>query len=244
MTCWPVDPAFLRPARVAVLAWLAALACGLGAAGARGQDPPAAQGPENIKGLEGLGFSIAPKGGGKTRTGLFGVYGEGYKFVYVFDRSGSMGGSGRNSLKAVKRELIASLQNLDTVHQFQIIFYNEKPTLFNPTGVAGQLVFATDANKESVVRFLDTIQADGGTDHLQALRMAFALRPDVIFFLTDGDDPKLSPHEIQTVERWTGGIRLNTIQFGPGPKPAEESFLVKLAHQSGGDYVYVDTKKF
>ena len=47
-------------------------------------------------GLQGLGFSVAPNQGGKARTSLFGIVGEGYKFVYVFDRSGSMGGIGAN----------------------------------------------------------------------------------------------------------------------------------------------------
>jgi len=45
-------------------------------------------------GLQELGFSVAPREGGKAHTSLFGVVGEGYKFVYVFDRSGSMGGRG------------------------------------------------------------------------------------------------------------------------------------------------------
>ncbi len=38
---------------------------------------------------------------------------------------------------------VESLKNLDTVHQFQIIFYNERPVIFNPTGTPGRLAFAT-----------------------------------------------------------------------------------------------------
>ena len=62
--------------------------------------------------LEELGSSLAPPEGGKARVSLFGLVGEGYKFVYVFDRSGSMGGEGRESLRAVKAELIRSLKGL------------------------------------------------------------------------------------------------------------------------------------
>ncbi|HYW78695.1 MAG TPA: hypothetical protein VE890_03925, partial [Thermoguttaceae bacterium] len=54
-----------------------------------------------------------PTIGGKARTGVFGIEGEGYKFVYVFDRSGSMGGAGRSALDAAKAELIQSLQSLE-----------------------------------------------------------------------------------------------------------------------------------
>ena len=113
--------------------------------GAEPDKAKTADGPGGGKEFEGLGFSVAPKGGGKARIGMFGLWGEGYKFVYVFDRSGSMGGDGSASLKAVKAELLASLKNLDTVHQFQIIFYNHRPVLFNPSGTPGKLAFGTRA---------------------------------------------------------------------------------------------------
>ncbi len=196
-----------------------------------------------MKEFEGLGFSVAPKEGGKARTSMFGLSGEGYKFVYVFDRSGSMGGDGSASLKAVKAELLASLKSLDTVHQFQIIFYNERPVLFNPSGTPGKLAFATERNKQAVERFLDTIQALGGTDHEAALRMAAAMKPDVIFFLTDGDDPQLTLQQMAKIERWAGGIHMNIIEFGPGAEPEKDSFLKELARRVGGKYLYINTTK-
>jgi hypothetical protein len=196
------------------------------------------------KQLEGLGFSLAPREGGKGRTSLFGIVGEGYKFVYVFDRSGSMGGEGRESLRAVKAELIRSLKHLDSVHQFQIIFYNERPVVFNPTGTPGRLAFATDENKQRAARFLDTIVADGGTDHEDALRLAIRLHPDVIFFLTDADDPKLTSGQLAKISRLAAGVVIHAIEFGPGPKPKEESFLAALARQNGGKYAYIDISKY
>jgi hypothetical protein len=196
------------------------------------------------KALEELGSTLAPKEGGKARTSLFGVVGEGNKFVYVFDRSGSMGGRGRESLRAVKAELTRSLKNLDTVHQFQIIFYNERPVIFNPTGTPGRLAFATEENKQRAARFLESIAAEGGTAHEDALRLAIRLQPDVIFFLTDGDDPKLAPVQLARIERMAAGIVINCIEFGPGPKPQGASFLADLARQNAGRYVYVNISKY
>jgi hypothetical protein len=214
---------------------------------AKPDDKPAAAKPATEprpqEELEWLGSSVAPKGGGKARTSLFGIVGEGYKFVYVFDRSGSMGGRGRESLQAVKAELIKSLKDLDTVHQFQIIFYNEKPIVFNPAGAPGRLAFATDENKRRAERFLGTITADGGTDHEAALRQAIGLQPDVIFFLTDADDPKLSAKQLAKIRDLAAGIIIHAVEFGPGPKPAGKSFLAELAHQNGGQHVYVDIAK-
>lgn len=177
---------------------------------------------------------------GRARTSLFGLVGEGFKFVYVFDRSGSMGGAGRQALQLVKQELRASLRNLDTVHQFQLIFYNERPVIFNPSGMPGRLAFATQDNKERALRFIDAITPDGGTEHEEALKLAIRLRPDVIFFLTDGDDPQLTPQQIQRLSRMAAGITIHAIEMGRGPRPAEGSFLATLAAENGGKYVYVD----
>ena len=207
--------------------------------------PDATENPPQ-ESFEGLGFSIAPQEGGKARTKLFGIVGEGYKFVYVLDRSGSMGGSGQSSLMAVKAELIESLKNLDSVHQFQIIFYNQRPAVFNPTGTPGRLSFATRQNKDRAKRFIDSISAEGGTAHVEALRMATGLQPDVIFLLSDADEPKLTTAELAKIRHAAAGILINTIEFGSGPQPksAEESFLAQLAQQNGGRYVYVDISKY
>jgi hypothetical protein len=178
--------------------------------------------------------------GEKAKVSLFGIEGEGYKFVYVFDRSGSMSAPGHNALPSVKAELIKSLQNFDAVHQFQIIYYNEQPKIFNPTGQPGRLVFGTDQNKASAVNFINSVVADGGTSHEDALRLAIKLRPDVIYLLTDGDEPKMTPRQLERIDRLGGGIIINTIEFGAGPRPAGEGFLLKLARQSGGKYAYLD----
>ena len=177
---------------------------------------------------------------GKARTSLFGVVGEGYKFVYVFDRSGSMGGSGRNALRAVKAELLASLDNLDTIHQFQIIFYNDRPVIFNPSGAPGRLAFANEQNKQRARRFIATMVADGGTRHMDALELATKMQPDVIFFLTDADEPVLSRRDLDKVQRRAAGITIHAIEFGTGPKPPGKSFLEVLAAENAGQYRYVD----
>jgi hypothetical protein len=196
------------------------------------------------KDFEGLGFSIQPKEGGKGRTVLFGLVGEGYKFVYVFDRSGSMGGEGRESLKAVKAELVKSLKHLDTVHQFQIVFYNERVAVFNPSGTPGRLAFGTDENKERAAHFLDSISADGGTDHEQALKTAIRMHPDVIYFLSDADDPKLTAKQLAKIRNLAAGTIINCVEFGPGAKPEGTTFLETLAKQNGGGYVYIDISKY
>jgi hypothetical protein len=178
--------------------------------------------------------------GEKAQVSLFGVKAEGSKFVYVLDRSGSTDGK---LLAAAKAEILASIEKIDDVHQFQLVVYDERPKAFNPAGANGQLAFGNDANRAAVKRFLATIEAEGGTDHEAALSLAIRMRPDVIFLLTDGDKPLLNAGQLARIDRIGPGIVIHTVQFGVGPPPADRGWMGKLARQSGGEYTYVDTTK-
>src|SRR5581483_10327392 len=123
------------------------------------------------------------------QTQVFGVVGRGSRFVYVFDRSLSMKGA---PLAAAKHELLASLKQLERVHQFQIVFYNEKPRMMQ----SPQLLFADENGLAQAESFANSIAAAGGTDHWQALQLALRLTPDVIFLLTDADEPPLTAKQL------------------------------------------------
>ena len=181
--------------------------------------------------------------GAPVETQMFGVGDEGTRFVYVVDRSGSTDDPpGHDVLSAAKSQLLSSLNDLNRGHQFQIIFYNDAPRLLQVEGREGRLLFATAENKEAAAKFVASIRAGGGTDHHAALAMAIRMQPDVIFLLTDGDRPKLSPHELDHLQRLAKGIHIHCIQFGPaGGAPAE--FLQQLARQNDGKYKYVDVAK-
>src|SRR6185369_8524161 len=69
---------------------------------------------------------------GSAHTTFFGLEATGNKFVYVLDRSDSMGENHEARMKAAKDELLNSLKDLDQRQQFYIIFYNEAPRLFDP----------------------------------------------------------------------------------------------------------------
>lgn len=181
--------------------------------------------------------------GGKGRTKVYGLKGEGYKFVYVFDRSGSMGGSGNRALNSAKRELLQSLDDLGETHQFQIIFYNDVPTIMRLGGQA-QLMFGNEANKIEARAFVNSIAADGATQHEPAIKLALQLSPDVVFFLTDADQPELSRAQLDRISRMNDGRAvINTIEFGLGPKIRKANFLDRLAEENGGQSVYVDISR-
>jgi hypothetical protein len=189
------------------------------------------------------GRGALPYRPGKASTGVFGVKGEGTKFVYVFDRSASMDGYSGAPIAAAKSQLIASLKDLGPTHQFQIIFYNERPQVFSPTGTPGRLVFGTDQNKELARRFVSSIIADGSTSHETALIAALRMAPDVVFFLTDADEPQLNAAQLQRIARANTGTSVNAIEFGYGVQADKNNFLVRLADQNHGQHVYVDVSR-
>ena len=184
------------------------------------------------------GRAGVPAGRGYAHVRVFGVEGRGNKFVYVFDRSASMEGP---PLAAAKRQLIASLGSLAGIHQFHIIFFNQRLQSFDMTGGGQRIAFGSDRNKQLAANFVGGVTAEGGTDRYTALKAALAFRPDVIFFLTDADDP-MSPSELSEIEHGSqrGGATICVIEFGRQPEPAGENFLQALARQTGGQYGYVN----
>lgn len=210
---------------------------GLKGFGGAGEGLPSANSSVNGSGKSGTGA-----GNGKAHTYVFGVQGTGSRFVYVFDRSASMDGFQGRPLIAAKRELIASVNSLEAIHQFQIVFYNERTSVFNPLAPqTARMMFGDDKNKRLAEGYVRSIVAEGGTHHMDALRMGLNLGPDVMFFLTDADEPQLTGAELaEIVRRNQRAATINSIQFGAGPDPGGDNFLKRLAVQNRGQHTYVD----
>jgi Ca-activated chloride channel family protein len=182
-------------------------------------------------------------------TSLFGAKDVGSRFVYVIDRSWSMEGDAIHvvPLSAAKSELTASIQRLDERQQFQIIFYNEQPfVLVNDNG-RFDYFFGTDSQRLDAVRQLRSVQPSGGTNHVPALEKALDLAPDVVFFLTDGEEPSLNDRDIRRLAQRGRGARIHCIQFGKEPESAmgndPGNWLRKLAAATDGTYVYRDVTR-
>jgi hypothetical protein len=205
------------------------------------QATPVSQPPSGRPVTGGTERSGSPAGNGYATTSVFGVEGKGNKFVYLFDRSASMEGP---PLSAAKKQLLESLKSLDSVPQFQIIFFNSTTRVFDGSGGGRRVAFATDRNKQLAANFVGGVTADGGTDRIVALRHALGFTPNVIFFLSDADDP-MSASELAEIKKLNERVQaaICVIEFGRGPMPPKYNFLMQLARESGGKYGYVDTTK-
>jgi hypothetical protein len=193
----------------------------------------------------GGGGSGGGSGGGHGRgigpgTEFFGAREQGQSFAYVIDCSGSM--ATRNALEVAKRELLASLNQLPPDTRFGVIFYNLRARVFtDPNGQQG-LMPATAANKTRVENQLKLISADGGTDHMLALKTALGLKPEVVFFLTDAD--LITNNDVNEILADVRNSRIQAVEFGRGTDLGMQTPLRRMATTTGGTYRYIDVTKF
>ena len=190
-------------------------------------------------------------GEGNGVTSVFGLAGEGGKFVYAFDRSESMNSvftlyskqqilSSITPLKSAKMELIRSLSNLGSANRFQIIFYNDDPQVFGTQRYGHDLYTATAENKKLATEYVQEMKAEGFTNHLLALEEAFKLDPDVIFLMTDGEaKDDLLPAQVRRLYKYClrRKILVNVIHFVNAPR--ENCTLVRLAEKTGGQHIFI-----
>lgn len=194
--------------------------------------------------FEGDGTGSTSGNSEEATTTLFGISGSGSRFVYVFDRSDSMNGFGGRPLRAAKSEMIRSLRSLTERQQFQLIFYNDKPSPFKLSGLPLQMISGEESYRQLAENHIRSIQAFGGTEHEAALKMALRMGPDIVFFLTDARIPRLSASELRDIKNLADsvGATIHTIEFGPDPAAPADSFLRTLAAQNLGEYRYINVQ--
>ena len=182
---------------------------------------------------------VLPTGPTATMS-LFGVSAEGRSFVFVIDRSASMGGGGLGAIAAASKELEKQLAAITPEQTIQVIAYNQ-------TAVAvegGELFPAGEAERKQIVRWVADLAAFGQTEHIRGLTMALKLKPEVVFLLTDGGDRRLRGDELRVVRELAAPrTMIHTIHFGRGTPNEGAQFLRRLASENRGQYVFIDTNQ-
>jgi hypothetical protein len=141
----------------------------------------------NASGFEGLAMGGNAEGDGSGASGsaeFFGIGGYGQTFVYVVDASDSMNENGK--FDRARYELLHSIEQLASDQRFFVIFYNDMAYPMD----AKEPVLATEDAFSNVADWVNHVEADNGTNPLPALLLALSMRPDAIYFLSDGQfDP-------------------------------------------------------
>jgi uncharacterized protein with von Willebrand factor type A (vWA) domain len=152
--------------------------------------------------------------------------------VYVLDRSGSM----TDGIGYVKFELKRSIGELGEEREFHVIFYSSGPPVEMP---ARRLVKATEANKQLAFKFIDGVIAEGETDPTEAIERAFAVKPDIIYLLTDSEFDRAI---VDLVKRLNVDAKVTVYPIAFLCREGE-SVLNDIADQNGGRYRFVSKKE-
>ncbi len=164
----------------------------------------------------------------------------GRKFVFVIDRSKSMGSQGLGVLDIAGSHLTEALAVLKTNHRFQVIAYHRRTTTIGER----KLLRANEENKQKIEEFVGKLAAFGSTQHESALIVALSLRPDIVVLMTDGGRPFLNRGQLENIRRTAGSAQIHCIEFGSGPRQNSGGFMEALAAENEGSYRYVDVNQW
>ncbi len=159
------------------------------------------------------------------------------ELVFVIDTSGSMAGA---SIRQARSALQRGLKSLKPDDSFNIIrFDNEASALFSSPRTA------TADNLRQARRYVDRLQANGGTEMAKALDLALNSGPDAeevpealvqqVVFITDGavgNEDAL----FERIRRQLGGRRLFTVGIGSAPNM---HFMREAARWGRGSYTAI-----
>ncbi len=156
--------------------------------------------------------------------------------VFILDVSGSMSGT---SIKQAKSALMLALDRLKPSDKFNIIWFNNKAKkiFFN-----SQL--ASNHHIQHARQFIASLTANGGTEMLPALQLAFATATEPEFlrqliFITDGNVS--NEHDLFSyIKTNLGENRLFTVGIGSAPN----SFFMKKAAKAGrGTFTFISNTR-
>ena len=145
-------------------------------------------------------------------------------------------------MPAAMEELKRSLKSLPDYAAFAVVLYSSDPVV--PVFQKGWLR-ASRSNLSRISAWIDGLQPGGGTFPLPAFDLVFRqdVRPDVIFFLTDGLIPRETPAAVRALnESGSGRVAvINCIAFGSG---AGQEPMRQIAAESDGMFRFVPTGVF
>jgi hypothetical protein len=181
------------------------------------------------------GSGPAEVGPGNGSAGFLRVARPVRSVVYVIDCSMSMGGADRKFARA-RDEVLASLHELPAATMFQVIPFNSTAATLSLQGQRG-LVAKSDAAVLEVARDLEGRKPKDGTNFYAALRCGLDLRPEVLFFVTDGED---LPSEVvrDATSRNKSHTEIQVVQLSIDPA-RPDSPLRTLATTNAGTYRHV-----
>ena len=184
-------------------------------------------------------FGVPGGGGADPKVGFIGVTGNATRIVFLCDASGTMLGS----FPMLRQELYRTLEKLQPIQFFNVIFFHGNrdgsSAVESIEGFPSSLVAATADNKSKAYTWIKSYGPEGNTDPFPAIEKAFAMKPQLLFVLTDGFDNVSSYQAVRAAFKKAnsdGQVKVNTILLQTTADPDLEDILKKIAEDNGGRY--------
>jgi len=192
-------------------------------------------------------FGTGPNVGEGFSVGLFGNGGNARSVAFVIDASGSL----FDTMPFVIDELKQSIGKLSAGHTFTVIFFQDGKVI---ECVHTKGMRPADAEtKQKVIQWIDlsrgNVSPKGRTDPVDAIKLALAHRPQVMYLLSDnivgtGRFGILPDVLVEEVKKANPGnqTKINTIQFiypDELAKLGQEPTLKRISDATGGRYKFV-----
>jgi len=182
----------------------------------------------------GAGIGGGPGGAGGGGTSFFGVEAKGDRIAFVVDTSGSMIG---DRLAELKGQLTSAISEMTETSSFLVV-----PFSTEAFALGGKLEWreANAKNKLTAARQVEALIADGGTEAMRGFEEMFRVRPrpDVIFFMTDGQFKEDVPNTLKSMNK-SPRVKIHCICF---EENLSEAQMKQIAKDSGGTYTFVARK--
>jgi hypothetical protein len=183
----------------------------------------------SVAGVSGTGTGEGSGGG------FFGSTESETSVVFVVDNSRSMNrphdSPAKTRFRRVKVELVNCVAAMPQSRRFSIIFFARETVPLSQT----ELLPATDTVKASSLEWVARMGSGGApTDPRSALRGALRMRPDQIYFLTDGEFDRPIVRDLMMLKQ--SATRIDTFAFGD---QAGETVLKTLAENNRGTYRFI-----
>lgn len=207
----------------------------------------------------GAGFGLGGSGGKGLGTGInfMGIKTNGQRILLLFDVSASVAHKANASsmpLTKIKEETLDMINKLPADSRFGIIQFVRNYKMFQP-----ELTPATQPNRELARTWIETEWKETGTMPRNGkgvisptpnglppiLHAAYALKPDVIFLISDGSfergvetSEKVPPEEFEALFKELAAASPTKIPFhfvGFQMKPDDKDFWSKISRRQGGE---------
>jgi hypothetical protein len=183
---------------------------------------------------EGLGGGVGSGVGAGTGAAFFATDKPTGNYVFVVDCSRSMNhpypGPAKSRLGRVKVEIWRTIYQMSPEQKYFVVFFNTRAIPMP----ADRMIAGGPDDQAAYLQWTAQVRADGETDPREALLLAVRMRPDVIYFLTDGEFNYRVVREAS--EANFGGVQIHTISLGDD---AGGRFLQEIADRNQGRYRHI-----